>query len=476
MSAAALWRRTREVIDDFVHSRLYIAFIAVVAYVLWTGENLLAAMAVLSVIAGIILIAVRDTVPLVPFVVMAPCVVHISEMPAELWQFALAIIPVLAGIVIHVACYRRNKIDRGAINLLPMAAFILALLVSGAFSSAPQDDLMGFVNVLYVGVLPFILYLFVRLYGEEKCRYGDYLAATMVIWGMLTAAQAFTVFAGALAEGVDIGSNSYVPRLGWGNSNVYPTVLMMCMPFNFYYMRKNAKWLLPAIALTAAEFVCTLYAHSRGAMIFTILVLIACVIAVTVYNRKNPLYWAVFAAAALGLVVTLTFFWDRIVEVLGNTFSDKMQSSGRDYLYIEAVNRFFENPLFGAGMGYLCFVNKLHIESGFYQLHSTVFQTIGTMGLVGIAAMLWLYIARYYTVFSRLTPLNVFFFVAMIGFEGYSLVNTSTFTGLPCLTVIYMFLAVMELDRSAQKGCILLGRTLKELAACWGGRWKKKRA
>ena len=72
MSAAALWRRTREVIDDFVHSRLYIAFIAVVAYVLWTGENLLAAMAVLSVIAGIILIAVRDTVPLVPFVVMAP--------------------------------------------------------------------------------------------------------------------------------------------------------------------------------------------------------------------------------------------------------------------------------------------------------------------------------------------------------------------------------------------------------------------
>ena len=98
------------------------------------------------------------------------------------------------------------------------------------------------------------------------------------------------------------------------------------------------------------------------------------------------------------------------------------------------------------------------------------------VGLVGIAAMLWLYIARYYTVFSRLTPLNVFFFVAMIGFEGYSLVNTSTFTGLPCLTVIYMFLAVMELDRSAQKGCILLGRTLKELAACWGGRWKKKRA
>ena len=476
MSAAALWRRTREVIDDFVHSRLYIAFIAVVAYVLWTGENLLAAMAVLSVIAGIILIAVRDTVPLVPFVVMAPCVVHISEMPAELWQFALAIIPVLAGIVIHVACYRRNKIDRGAINLLPMAAFLLALLVSGAFSSAPQDDMMGFVNVLYVGVLPLMVYLFIKLYGEDKCAYGDYAAASVVIWGVLIAAQAITLYVQAAAEGIDISSNDYMPELGWAGSNVFTTALMLCIAFNFYYMSKSWKFLLPFALLTGVQFACVLYAHSRGALIFTIIVLAAGVIALTVYNRKNPLYWAVAAALAAVLILTLTFYWEKITLIIGNTFSDKMQTSGRDYLYIEAMDKFLQNPLFGAGMGYLGYNSKLQMASGVYPFHSTVFQTLGSMGLAGTAAMIWLYISRYYTVLSARKAWHIFFFVGMLGVEGYAIIDTATFEGLPFMTTIYMFLAVMELERQLDKGQIKLGCTLKELAAAGSKKWKRKKA
>lgn len=101
MTLARAARRAREGFDDFVHSKLYIAFIAVVAYVLWYSENLLAAIAVLGVTGGLVLALVRDMVPMVPFVTMAPCVVHVDKMPGELWQYALAVLPVVAGLAIQ---------------------------------------------------------------------------------------------------------------------------------------------------------------------------------------------------------------------------------------------------------------------------------------------------------------------------------------------------------------------------------------
>lgn len=476
MTLARAARRAREGFDDFVHSKLYIAFIAVVAYVLWYSENLLAAIAVLGVTGGLVLALVRDMVPMVPFVTMAPCVVHVDKMPGELWQYALAVLPVVAGLAIHIACYRRNKVVSPKSNLLAMALLVVAMALGGLFSPAAQDGMTAFINVLYVGVAPLGVYFFVKLYGEAKCRLGDYAAAVMAIWGILTAAQAVTVIGGAYADGIDIASNGYVPRLGWGNSNVYPTVLMMCMAFNFYFMGKSWKLVVPYAFLTGIQFACVMYAHSRGTLIFTIVVIAAGLIAVTVYNRKNPLYWAVLAVALSALALVLTFYWERLALILGNTFEDKLQSSGRDYLYIEALDRFFENPMFGAGFGYVGYVTRLHTESGFYQLHSTLFQTLGSMGLVGVLAMAYVYVMRYYTVFARATRVKIFFFIAMIGFEGYSLINTSTFTGLPCMTVIYMLLALFELEMAHNAGDIPVGATVKQLLAGRREVWKKKRA
>ena len=476
MTASRAVRRAREGFDDFVHSKPYIILIAAVAYVLWWSENLLAAIAVLGVIGGLVLALVRDIVPMIPFVTMAPCMVHINKMPGELWQYALALLPVAAGLVIHLVCYKRNKLEWRKTNLLPSVLLVAAMALGGLFSSAVKDGTVALVNVLYVGVMPVALYIFVKLYGEVKCRPGDYAASVMVIWGILTAVQAVTVIGGARAEGIDIASNSYVPGLGWGNSNVYPTVLMMCMAFNFYFMCKSWKFLLPYALLTGVQFMCVLYAHSRGALIFTIIVLAAGVIAVTVYNRKNPLYWAVLIAVLTAVALLLTFYWERLSLIMGNTFSDKLQSSGRDYLYIEAMDKFLENPLFGAGFGYVGLVEHLHTESGFYQFHSTVFQTLGSMGLAGLAVMIYVYVMRYYTVFCGAKRAKIFFFIAMIGFEGYSLINTSTFTGLPCMTVIYMMLALFELDRAHDKGEIPLGETLKQLLCRRRQVWKKKRA
>ena len=197
--------------------------------------------------------------------------------------------------------------------------------------------------------------------------------------------------------------------------------------------------------------------------------------ALTAYTEDPYIRFAESFTSELSKIL-LTFYWERLSLIMGNTFSDKLQSSGRDYLYIEAMDKFLENPLFGAGFGYVGLVEHLHTESGFYQFHSTVFQTLGSMGLAGLAVMIYVYVMRYYTVFCGAKRAKIFFFIAMIGFEGYSLINTSTFTGLPCMTVIYMMLALFELDRAHDKGEIPLGETLKQLLCRRRQVWKKKRA
>ena len=118
----------------------------------------------------------------------------------------------------------------------------------------------------------------------------------------------------------------------------------------------------------------------------------------------------------------------------------------------------------------------MQMASGIYPFHSTVFQTLGSMGLLGVAAMIWLYISRYYTVLSVRRAWHIFFFVGMLGVEGYAIIDMATFEGLPFMTTIYMFIAVMELERQTDKGQIKLGCTLKELAASGSKIWKKKRA
>ena len=53
-TAAAIWLKTREAADSFVHSKFYIAFLAIAAYLLWQSENLLAAIAVFAALAYLV--------------------------------------------------------------------------------------------------------------------------------------------------------------------------------------------------------------------------------------------------------------------------------------------------------------------------------------------------------------------------------------------------------------------------------------
>ena len=260
-----------------------------------------------------------------------------------------------------------------------------------------------------------------------------------------------------------------VPIIGWGvytqglidtelqnaaitNTNGFE-IFTQCIPFNFYFLNKHYRWALPMIALTAAEFTVVALSHSRGALIFTVLTVALSLIVSLFRYRRNKIIWLCFSLCALALVFAVSRYGGAIKHLLSQTFEDKLGASSRDFLYLEALDRFRENPLFGAGMGYLGYRGT---NSIIYLFHSTLFQTIGMLGAVGIVVMIYVYVMRYFTVLRKKDSFNLFLFIGLVGFEGYSMIDTGTFNSIPFLVMLAVLMAATELsNRQLDTGLLI---------------------
>ena len=94
-------------------------------------------------------------------------------------------------------------------------------------------------------------------------------------------------------------------------------------------------------------------------------------------------------------------------------------------------------------MGYLGYRGT---NSIIYLFHSTLFQTIGMLGAVGIVVMIYVYVMRYFTVLRKKDSFNLFLFIGLVGFEGYSMIDTGTFNSIPFLVMLAVLMAATELS------------------------------
>ena len=124
-----------------------------------------------------------------------------------------------------------------------------------------------------------------------------------------------------------------------------------------------------------------------------------------------------------------------------------MNDSGRFELYREALACFFEYPIFGVGLGY---IGKRAIGAfntlGIYMFHNTVLQYVASLGIVGLTAYAYYYFAKIEILFERWNIYSLYIIMALIGFEGYSLLNTGTVQGYPTSIILVMLIMCQEMD------------------------------
>ena len=190
-----------------------------------------------------------------------------------------------------------------------------------------------------------------------------------------------------------------------------------------------------------------MYTYSRGGTLFAV-VTAPIVIIATVFKSKNKsesLIMTIILAIIALTAFALTF--DKFKILVQGIFEDGLSSNSRYLLYKDALHQFAKHPIFGVGCGYDGQDYENHVEGiVFYWFHSTIFQIIGSMGLVGILAYSWNYIIRAKLIFKniRKDAFVLFVFLSLLGFELYSLIDTGTFVPLPMMMIVGILFAVLE--------------------------------
>lgn len=443
---SAFMNKLNDLGDKFLYSRLYFALLTLTIFLCWFFE--VEAYGVIGIIffASIVLVMRRDTTPLIPIIFVIAMIFprDVDPLNYSILFYFLALIPIALGI--HFIRFR-VPFRIGKLFFSQLAVSI-ALLVGGIGSISLAHYKIGITYAVLLGVAILFFYFFFYLYAypPKNVDFKNWIANILNFIGILIVAQVITRYVQEFEIHSRVGSG--VP-IGWGVGNNFATVLLITVAGTFYLASKSkfsALYLLSAVA----QYVVIVISWSRGATLFAAVILPLLVIALLVGTPKqNRKYmWCGVAIVLALLIAALIAFKDPIVELIEKVLKQGTGVSGRDKLYREAIEVFKANPIFGAGIGFDGVYYRQETMP-MYWFHSTLFQIIGSMGIVGIVAYAWYYYQRYRIMVRKRCLFSAFMIIGMIGFEGYSMIDTGTFVPLPIMFIVILMTLVIELDNKA---------------------------
>lgn len=234
---------------------------------------------------------------------------------------------------------------------------------------------------------------------------------------------------------------------GWGIENNAATILSLTAPMCFYLASRYRNGGIYALC-GVAQYVGIVLTYSRGGILMAAVtgpVCAVCALVKAVDKKRMGIAYAVIIAAA---AVVCGVLFDEIAAAIDSLFDQGFGVSSRDLLYAEAWRLFAGHPFLGVGLGYVGENFSINTMQ-FYWFHSTLFQVLANMGVVGLAAYAVYYVARFRIVCAKLrNPFNLFVLVAWLGFEGYSMMDTGTFVPFPTMALVLVMTAMLEITGS----------------------------
>lgn len=240
---------------------------------------------------------------------------------------------------------------------------------------------------------------------------------------------------------------------GWGISNNIAVILLLLLPFLFYFMLTYRKWKsLLFMLLAVGEMGIIGLSYSRGgiaAMLFmTILAYIYC--AIKTKERK----WFFLTSSAILLVIIALFLvfrfcypgaFQRFTKLL---FSRLEGLNGRIPIYKAFLRAMKKNFMFGNGL-FGPFYFSVDVPQGAYQWgHNTLLHTFYTLGLTGILAIFYHFYEKYnYLWKTRKSLFSVVVFLSFFGSGLYGLIDISYFF----INYMVLFILILSVLPSLEK-------------------------
>lgn len=443
MNTLGLTQKLKKFIDNYLYSEWHIIVVAMLSVVGWATGTTIQMITVLAILLSVIMVYSRDMTPTLPILVMVSCTVSMTKIPSNVVTLAIFIvIPLVLAIVLRLIRFRKDPFK---ISLYGIAVGIsvVAMLLGGLF--AKEDVNLGnkYGMLVTIGIAPFIVYMAVTQCLDSKVDLRTYFAKIMVWFGMVVLIEIIIFYARLenLEDNVDLR------QLGWMNSNSGASALLLSVPFCFYLAVKNEHYSWFYISLGIIQTVGQLLFGSRGGMMFAALAIIGSLIVLIVKTKNRRVLLINLAIWFCIGIILLYIGREKIELMIKQAFSAGLSLTGRDILYREAFRVFIKNPIFGAGFGYLG-IDFHNAEVGpIYFFHSTFFQILGSLGIVGIISFAFVYYARYRVFLKKGCVKNAFNLMslcAILAFEGYAMMNTGTFVGIPFLMIMHIMVGVCE--------------------------------
>ena len=447
-------------ISNFLYSDYY--FLSLVAYVvlIWglgqvaPGPFVVIGISSLVLVIAGILVLQRDIMPVIPLIFMVMCVMPTTTMPSYIWIEAIFGVIVAGAVVFHVIYYKINEFKFGKL-FFPLFLFAITILLGGVGSRLPVTSTGTVMGFLLIALAPLFIYLMSLNYVDSEKETCSYIAKTMVHFGLIAVLELIIFY----SLRYDIVRAGEVPHLGWAISNSIATYFLITFPMCFYlYVKKETKDAYCYLLLGLVQFISIFATTSRGAILFGtaefIITAIVTIFALNGKKRKGYIYVAIVLLVIGAIIFAVAH--QKILRIFAHIFNDGMNDSGRFELYREALACFFEYPVFGVGLGYIGRMPLVFNSIGIYMFHNTILQYAACLGLFGLCAYAYYYFAKIEIIFEHWSIYSLYILMVLIGFEGYSLLNTGTVQGYPTSIILVMLIACYEMDTKQQESKVFV--------------------
>ncbi len=333
---------------------------------------------------------------------------------------------------------------------LPMIVVSAAVSIGGAFYLDPADyfDISNMYYVVFLGFgMVFVCAALFTLWdGEDTGTVQTEFIRAIAHSGMFVA---FVLFLYYLLNLVEFSKTHQVLEELAHNPfrNVAVSYYVLSLPFVFFCSRKKPVYLLGGLFIFAACII----SGSRMGLLFGAAEFFICILYFIATSRKRRLLYSIILAVVLVVIALaaddiLLFYLGR--DEFGEGFF--RSSEMRIGFMRRSISDFFENPIFGTGLGYRGnedFYVPRFLEMHWY--HNFLCQIVGSLGIVGVLSYAYQYYVRLNMMFRRPTSFGWLTCLMYIGILMVSLTDTGIFTPFP--TVLLLNCAFMLIAKQHEQ-------------------------
>lgn len=397
----------RAVADKVAYSWIYVALIAAMAAVSGIFAMEMAVYSVYILIAIAVCLLCRDLLPLIPVVICCYIAPSIGNNPGRnpesiffpehggtmlLTMVAIFVMMLIVRLSVDKQIGWRAIFRTKRHLLWGMVALGAAYMVSGVgvqnyAELAGKNIFFGFLQFVCVALLYLILTAAVK--WDEAPAW--YLPAVGIGMGFVVIAELISVY---ITQGVLVDGSIDRVRIytGWGMYNNVGCMIIMALPFPFYFARKaKTGWI--GILTGTLFLLSTGLTSSRGSILTGLLVYLLCAAVTLLYAENKKVTFWYLAVIFTALTVSIGLCWEQISKLLQDILERGLETS-RNHIFKKGLEQFQEYPIFGGSFYPIDFVpyefSSVDAFSEFFppRWHNTVVQLLACCGVVGLAAYL----------------------------------------------------------------------------------------